>query len=76
MLDFFPDENTYKMCCVLLTLDELKQKGLMEEGLNINKEKIQELLAFGKRMGYDKPNLVETEEICNAIQRSILKRIR
>lgn len=69
MLDFIPEEDVYKMCCVLSTLNELRRKGLMEGGCNINMEKIQEVLDFGKRMGYDKPNLVETEEIFDAIQR-------
>lgn len=55
--------DIYKICCVLDVLEYLRIFGLVEGGLQINRNNLQTILRKGEELRYEKPDGYEAELI-------------
>ncbi len=69
MKDFMPTEDEYKVLFVVNAIDELRDKGFVTGGIKSkNRDKTQETLAYGKRLGYSEPTNEEVMTILYGLE--------
>lgn len=61
------DRTMFVAACVLLGFEELKEKGLVEGGFDVDRAGIEAIVRCGRAQGFDEPCTTETEAATEAI---------